>query len=61
MQTLKVGDVVRLRYESPSAIGYNGVICKIKIIKDDRYFCESVYGTARVWATRNELIPQNIK
>lgn len=55
----KVGDVVSLYFKTPSAIGYNGILCRITMVNGDRYFCESIYGSAGVWAREGELIKQN--
>lgn len=55
---MNIGDIVSLHFEEPSAIGYNGILCKIKMEKDGLFFCESIYGDARVWARESELIKQ---
>jgi hypothetical protein len=59
-QIFEIGDTVALHFEEASAIGYNGILCKIKMewLKNGErlLFCESIYGTAKVWARERNLI-----
>lgn len=51
-----IGDKVTLYFDEPSAIGYNGIWCEIKMKLWDekrgeyKYYVESVNGSARCWA-----------
>ena len=62
---MKIGDRGTLHFEDPSAIGYNGVWVEIKMVREKngrkQYLCESIKGTAVVWAYEEEIIHQQFK
>lgn len=62
---MEIGTVVALHFDEPSAIGYNGILCKVKMTRNKNgetlYFCESIYGDARVWARERNMIVQRRK
>lgn len=59
---VKLGDRIALRFDEPSAIGYNGIICDVIMSREKNgetfYFCESVYGSATCWAREENMVPQ---
>lgn len=59
-RNFEVGNVVSLHFDSPSAIGYNGLLCEIRLAPKDgpykgKYYCESIFGTAACWAREHEM------
>lgn len=53
---IKVGDVVVLKGYNGSAIGHNGIHCKVKFEHDYLgYFCESIDGTYAGWVEQEHL------
>jgi len=56
-----IDEHVVLHFDEPSAIGYNGMLCKISMICPTfsrPYLCESIYGTGAVWAKAENLVKQ---
>lgn len=57
----EIGNVISLHFESPSAIGYNGILCRVSMVHWNerkslwQYLCKSIYGTASVWANEEEM------
>lgn len=62
----KIGNVVTLHFDSPSAIGYNGLLCEIRLVGNEgpwkgRFYCESINGSAGCWAKPEEMTFQSEK
>lgn len=60
---IKIGDRVSLHFDEPSAIGYNGIVCKVSMEWQKNgerlLYCESIYGSARIWAREKNLRKQH--